>query len=91
ERAAGRHSFGKATTRRNTDNSPKRQYYSGAAYQLGERCEIDSTDLDVLVWDENSTFRPKLTVLLDVASRVPLAWAIHADSPGGFDHALLLA
>ncbi|MEU4013870.1 MULTISPECIES: Mu transposase C-terminal domain-containing protein [unclassified Microbacterium] len=91
ERAAGRYSFDKATTRRNTDNSPKRQYYSGAAYQLGERCEIDSTKLDVLVWDENSEFRPTLTVLLDVASRVPLAWAIHADSPGGFDHALLLA
>ena len=35
ERAAGRYSFDKATTRRNTDNSPKRQYYSGAAYQLG--------------------------------------------------------
>lgn len=91
ERAAGRYSFDKATTRRNTNNSPKRQYYSGAAYQLGERCEIDSTKLDVLVWDESSEFRPTLTVLLDVASRVPLAWAIHADSPGGFDHALLLA
>lgn len=92
ERDAGRYSFAKATTRRTAANSPERQHRSGNAHRLGAVCEIDSTTLDVQVWDDNgNTFRPIVTALFDVASRVPLAWAIHADSPNGFDHALLLA
>ncbi|WP_136055028.1 hypothetical protein [Microbacterium sp. K24] len=92
ERDAGRYSFAKATTRRNTSNSPDRAYFSGNAHRLGTVCEIDSTLLDVQVWDDRgNTYRPTATALFCVASRVPLAWAIHADSPNGFDHALLLA
>lgn len=92
ERDAGRYSFEKATSRRTAANSPAREFYSVSAHQLGAVCEIDSTTLDVQVWDDKgNTFRPTLTVLFDVASRVPLAWAIHADSPSGYDHALLLA
>ncbi|MCG7413471.1 Mu transposase C-terminal domain-containing protein [Microbacterium aurum] len=92
ERDAGRYSFDKATTRRTAANSPDRQHFSGNAFRLGAVCEIDSTLLDVQVWDDKgNTYRPTATVLFDVASRVPLAWAIHADSPNGFDHALLLA
>lgn len=92
ERDAGRYSFDKATSRRTAANSPARQHFSGNAFRLGQVCEIDSTKLDVLVWDDKGgTYRPTATVLFDVASRVPLAWAIHADSPNGFDHALLLA
>lgn len=92
ERDAGRYSFDKATTRRTAANSPDRQHFSGNASRLGQVCEIDSTKLDVLVWDDKGgTYRPTATVLFDVASRVPLAWAIHADSPNGLDHALLLA
>lgn len=92
ERDAGRYSFAKATTRRTAANSPDREFYSGNASRLGAVCEIDSTKLDVQVWDDKgNVFRPTATVLFDVASRVPLAWAIHADAPNGFDHALLLA
>ena len=92
ERDAGRYSFDKATTRRTASNSPNRQYFSGNAFGLGVVCEIDSTKLDVQVWDDKgNVFRPTATVLFCVASRVPLAWAIHADSPSGFDHSLLLA
>ncbi|GAA2051740.1 Mu transposase C-terminal domain-containing protein [Leifsonia soli] len=92
ERDAGRYSFDKATTRRTAANSPAREYYSIGAHQLGAVCEIDSTKLDVQVWDDKGNiFRPVLTVLFDVASRVPLAWATHSDSPNGYDHALLLA
>lgn len=92
ERDAGRYTFAKATTRRNTSNSPDREYFSGNAHRLGAVCEIDSTRLDVQVWDDRgNTFRPTVTALFCVASRVPLAWAIHADSPNGYDHALLLA
>ncbi|WP_172400059.1 Mu transposase C-terminal domain-containing protein [Microbacterium sp. LEMMJ01] len=92
ERDAGMYTFDKASTRRNSANSPDREYKSGSASRLGETCEIDSTTLDVQVWDDKGEpFRPKLTVLFDVASRVPMAWAIHADSPKGFDHAILLA
>ncbi|WP_439901149.1 Mu transposase C-terminal domain-containing protein [Microbacterium azadirachtae] len=92
ERDAGRYSFGKATTRRTASNSPDREYFSGNAHRLGQVCEIDSTKLDVQVWDEKgNTFRPTATALFCVGSRVPLAWAIHADSPNGYDHALLLA
>jgi hypothetical protein len=92
ERDAGRYSFAKATTRRTAANSPDRQFYSGNSPRLGAVCEIDSTKLDVQVWDDKgAVFRPTLTVLFDVASRVPLAWAIHADAPNGYDHALLLA
>ncbi|WP_417555646.1 Mu transposase C-terminal domain-containing protein [Microbacterium sp.] len=92
ERDAGRYSFDKATTRRTAANSPDRAFYSGNSSRLGAVCEIDSTKLDVQVWDDKGNiFRPTLTVLFDVASRVPLAWAIHADAPNGYDHALLLA
>lgn len=92
ERDAGRYSFAKATTRRTAANSPEREFFSGNASRLGAVCEIDSTKLDVQVWDDKgNVFRPTATVLFDVASRVPLAWAIHADTPNGFDHALLLA
>lgn len=92
ERDAGRYSFAKATTRRTASNRPDREYFSGNAYRLGAVCEIDSTTLDVQVWDDKGNdFRPTVTALFCVASRVPLAWAIHADSPNGFDHALLLA
>ena len=92
ERDAGRYSFDKATTRRTAANSPDRQHFSGSAFRLGAVCEIDSTLLDVQVWDDRgNTYRPTATVLFDVASRVPLAWAIHANSPNGFDHSLLLA
>ena len=92
ERDAGRYSFAKATTRRTAANSPDREYFSSNASRLGAVCEIDSTKLDVQVWDDKgNVFRPTATVLFDVASRVPLAWAVHADAPNGFDHALLLA
>lgn len=92
ERDAGRYSFDKATTRRTAANSPDRQHFSGNAFRLGAVCEIDSTKLDVQVWDDKgNTFRPTVTALFDVSCRVPLAWAIHADAPNGFDHALLLA
>lgn len=92
ERDAGRYTFGKATSRRTASNSPDREYFSGTAHRLGQVCEIDSTKLDVQVWDEKGNiFRPTATALFCVGSRVPLAWAIHADSPNGHDHALLLA
>ncbi|WP_314452817.1 hypothetical protein [uncultured Microbacterium sp.] len=92
ERDAGRYSFDKATSRRTAANRPSREYYSAVAHRLGAVCEIDSTTLDVQVWDDKgNVFRPKVTVLFCVASRVPMAWALHADSPSGFDHALLLA
>lgn len=92
ERDAGRYSFDKSTSRRTASNSPSRKYFSAVAHRLGAVCEIDSTTLDVQVWDDQgNVFRPIATVLFDVASRVPLAWAIHAASPKGFDHALLLA
>ena len=92
ERDAGRYSFAKSTTRRTRSNSPAREFCSGNAHRLGAVCEIDSTSLDVQVWDEKgNVFRPTVTALFCVASRVPLAWAIHADHPNGFDHALLLA
>ncbi|MGP6176483.1 Mu transposase C-terminal domain-containing protein, partial [Microbacterium sp. A196] len=92
ERDAGRYSFDKATTRRTAANSPDRQFFSGNAHRLGAVCEIDSTTLDVQVWDDKgNTYRPIVTALFDVASRVPLAWAIHSDAPNGYDHALLLA
>ena len=92
ERDAGRYSFDKSTSRRTAANSPDRDYYSAVAHRLGAVCEIDSTLLDVQVWDDKgNVFRPRATVLFCVASRVPIAWALHADSPSGFDHGLLLA
>lgn len=92
ERDKGRYSFEKATSRRTAANSPDREYHSVAAHRLGAVCEIDSTPLDVQVWDKKgNVFRPTATVLFCVASRVPIAWALHANSPSGFDHGLLLA
>lgn len=92
ERAAGRYSFAKATTRRTAANQPKRTYRSGASFRLGARVEIDSTVMDIQVRDDNgASYRPSLTMMYDPSCCVPVAWAIHAESPNGYDHSLLLA
>ncbi len=73
ERDAGRYSFAKATTRRNTSNSPDREYFSGNSHRLGQVCEIDSTTLDVQVWDEKGNeFRPIVTALF--SSQAEFRW-----------------
>lgn len=89
---AGRYTFGKATTRRATANKPARSYGFGRSNRPGSRVEIDSTPLDLLVRDEDGrAYRPQLTVMLDVATAVPIAWALSPTAMTSFDQAVLLA
>ncbi len=92
ERDRGKYTAGYATTRHTAGNQPKRQYRSGTRFRPGERVEVDSTPLDVLVRSEDGqSYRPTLTLMLDVATGAPVAWALRPGSMTAADHALLLA
>ncbi len=92
ERVAGRHTFGKATTRRTAANSPEREFRTALVLRPGQQVEIDSTPFDLLCrGTDGKPFRPTLTLMWDTATAIPLAWAFHPVANKGFDHAVLLA
>lgn len=89
----GKHTTGKATTRRSLDNRPKRPHKSRRTLLPGEEVQVDSTPMDILVRVKgiDKPVRPTLTVLMDAATRTILASTIRIDAAKGYDHALLLA
>jgi putative transposase len=72
----GKHTTGSAVTRRTTDNRPEDSYEAVTASRVGEVVMLDTTPLDVLCYDpvEDITYTAELTIAIDVASRVILAW-----------------
>ncbi len=88
----GRHTFGAATTRRQTANRPTGPFTPSAAARPGEQVQIDTTKLDVLVvLDDGSTGRPELTIAVDMATRTICAAVLRPESTKAVDAALLLA
>jgi hypothetical protein len=68
--AAGRYTFGQATTRRSQARRPEAPFTPMMAARPGEVVQIDTTPLDVLaVWDDGVTGRVELTIAVDVATR----------------------
>jgi putative transposase len=72
----GRHTTGSAVTRRTTGNRPEDSYEAVTASRVGEVVMLDTTPLDVLCYDpvEDITYTAELTIAIDVASRIILAW-----------------
>ena len=72
----GRHTTGSAVTRRTTSNRPEDSYGAVTASRVGEVVMLDTTPLDVLCYDpvEAITYTVELTIAIDVASRIILAW-----------------
>ncbi len=90
--AAGRHTFGAATTRRTQANRPPTPFTPSGAARPGELVQIDSTPLDVIVvLDDGVTGRVELTTCVDVATRTLCAAVLRPVATKAVDAALLLA
>jgi transposase InsO family protein len=90
--AAGRHTFGAATTRRSLANRPAGAFTPTFAARPGEQVQIDTTPLDVMVvFDDGVVGRPELTKVVDVATRTICAAVLRPEDTRAVDAALLLA
>jgi hypothetical protein len=90
--AAGRHSFGQATTRRSLANRPERPFTPTVAARPGEQVQLDSTPLDVMaVLDDGVVGRVEVTAAVDVATRTLCAPVLRSVATKAVDAALLLA
>jgi hypothetical protein len=90
--AAGRHSFGQATTRRSLANRPERPFTPTVAARPGEQVQLDSTPLDVMaVLDDGVIGRVELTAAVDLATRTLCAPVLRPVATKAVDAALLLA
>lgn len=87
----GRSTFGMSTTRRSKAVRPDRTYKSTRPTRPGERVEIDSTPLDVMVLAPDGTrYRPELTYAIDVATNTICATMLRPVTATSVDIAALL-
>jgi hypothetical protein len=90
--SAGRHTFGSATTRRQTANKPDKAYTPTIAARPGEQVQFDGTELDVMaLMDDGMPGRPELVAAIDVATRTLGAAILRPVGAKAVDAALLLA
>lgn len=81
-----------AKLRETMKSAPKRPFNRQRVLRPGERTEIDSTPLDVMVYDpKGEPYRPILTILLDVATQAIIAFTLRPRSAKAIDHALMVA
>ncbi len=88
----GRHTTGSAVTRRTTSNRPEDSYGAVTASRVGEVVMLDTTPLDVLCYDpvEAITYTVELTIAIDVASRIILAWRFKPEGTKAADAGALI-
>jgi transposase InsO family protein len=88
----GKHTTGSAVTRRTTSNRPEDSYEAVTASRVGEVVMLDTTRLDVLCYDpvEDITYTLELTIAIDVASRVILAWRFKPEGTKAADAGALI-
>jgi hypothetical protein len=90
--SAGRHTFGPATTRRQTANRPDGAFTPITAGRPGELVLMDGTPLDVLaVMDDGVPGRPELVAAIDIATRTLCAAILRPVGAKAVDSAVLLA
>ena len=90
--SAGKHTFGPATTRRQTANRPDGAFTPITAARPGEQVLMDGTPLDVMaVMDDGVTGRPELVAAIDVATRTIGAAVLRPVGAKAVDAAVLLA
>jgi putative transposase len=87
------HVTGKATTRRSAGLVPKRRNVTMHRMLPGEEVQVDSTwaDIMVIVPGYDKPQRPRITIMIDKATRSIIASTIRLVAANGYDHALLLA
>lgn len=89
--AAGRHTFGSASTRRSLAQRPEGPFGAVTVLRPGEWVHIDSTPLDVRVLlDDGTVDRAELTWMIDIATR-SIPAAVLRPSTKAVDASLLLA
>jgi transposase InsO family protein len=90
--AAGRHTFGAATTRRSMANRPEGPFTATWAARPGQQVQIDTTVLDVMaLFDDGHARRVELTAAVDVATRTICAAVLRPVGTKAVDASLLLA
>jgi putative transposase len=84
---------GPTPQRRSAANQPDRLFGTVAAQRPGQVVMLDTTPLDVRVFDPvvDDTYGLELTVALDLATRSLLAWRLTAEGTKAIDIGLLLA
>lgn len=80
----------KASTRRSAAGRPKGPFTNNVKILPGAEVQIDSTPLDVLVATEKGPKRPVLTIMIDVATRLILAYSFRLEATTSVDHAFLI-
>ncbi|MBT2496202.1 transposase [Microbacterium sp. ISL-59] len=72
--------------------SPKRMHRSRQVFGPGDECQMDATELDILVrMPNNEIGRPHLTALVDKRTRSVVGLNLTEAPPKAIDHAVLLA
>jgi len=90
--AAGRHTFGAATTRRSAANRPEGPFTATWASRPGQQVQIDTTTLDVMaIFDDGQARRVELTAAIDIATRTLCAAVLRPVGTKAVDASLLLA
>ncbi|MFF1632628.1 hypothetical protein [Leifsonia sp. NPDC058248] len=87
----GKHTTGSAKTRQSLANRPTPPYAKRVDLLPGSELQVDSTTLDVLVRTPLGLYtRPILTVLMDRATRVVVAFTLRLTATKAVDHVALL-
>ncbi|WP_168626984.1 Mu transposase C-terminal domain-containing protein [Cryobacterium sp. BB307] len=90
----GRHTFGRAKTRQSIAGRPDRTFKKLWQAVAGAEVQVDTTTLDVYVRTgsgKKAYERPRLSILVDVATRSILASTIRLEATNGIDQVSLLA
>ncbi|WP_344657207.1 transposase [Catenulispora subtropica] len=88
----GRHTLGRAPSRRSEASRPQRTYNPNPAVRPGQVVMIDATPLDVIAYDPRGdvTHKVNLVAAIDVATRTLLAWRMTVGDTKAVDTVLLL-
>jgi len=88
----GTHITGSAKTRQSLANRPDRTFAKRIETLPGGEIQIDATTLDILIkTPSGTTERPVLTIMIDRATRLIIAYTLRLTGTKGVDHASLLA
>lgn len=88
----GKSTFGSAANRRSAANPPERMYSARPAIMPGHEVQVDTSDFDILVLDDDGKpERVKLVIFLDKATRSIISTGVRRIATKGFDLACMLA
>ncbi|MFJ5696542.1 Mu transposase C-terminal domain-containing protein [Arthrobacter sp. NPDC093139] len=87
-----KYAFGNAANRRSAANAPARMYSSRPPIMPGHEVQVDTSDFDILVLDDDGkSQRVKLVIFLDKATRSIISTGIRRVATKGFDLSCMLA